>query len=1068
MYFYTKLFFFVIKSITFGAFRNTFSPPNMKNLYAILFFAVCALYVNTGKAATYTWAATSEDSYSNSSAWDLNNGSVPGTGDVVIFNGTASGDCIIDQDVEVTSITINGYSGTIKFGDAFAVTTTGVFTISSGTFDGDGQLSGFSEGLDLTVGGVCTINGTSTFITPGGFFTLNGNLTTGGTPTFTANVGTTTFLMLSATKTVQGGFTYNNLEIATEQASGSARSLALASAITVKSDLTITSTSTRGVNINTSAINLRGNLIATGYSATTFASSQSGSIILNGTSAQSIMGPISGGQFPAITINQSSTGGVSLSGAINVAGSFTYTSSGTGSVSPGASTVTILGSTAKTSFDCESTGGTRMPFNNLVLSGGAVTLSGGLRVDGALTLNTTLTTSGNTLELRGDFTNGGTFTPSSSTILLQGNNSQSLDFSNGAANTIARITCSKTGNTATITDAINLSTLLTVTGGTFNANGNITMLSTGPAASATAEVAAVTGGSITGQVTVQRHIPSWGRRFRFLASPVSGVSFSNSWQQSTHITGPGGAGNGFDATAGNSASCYTYVESTAGSNSLGWTSLSNTNSTNLTPGVGYRMFIRGSRTAGKLDGSDNTQDAITLSATGTLAVNQSTITLGCSNGCGSSDDGWHLVGNPYQATINWNSGTITKTNVANAVYVFRPETNTYAEYVSGAGTNGGSNFISPGQAMFIRSTSASSSINFPEGCKSAFSTPTNLFKTESITNQLRVKLSDQTQTTTTSDIVLRYLDSASASFDNNYDAYRMTYNANGNLSSHNGGSDFYAINTHNKADLNANDTFKLGVTLPATAASYKMSFEDVASFDPALNIYLKDNFSNTYVDLKQNSSYVFSVSSNPLTKGNDRFNILFGSGPSLPVKLINFTAVKAGENVNLAWNTQTEVNSKLFLIERSNDGRAFEQIGVIAAKGKSTTTVKYNYADNYPVANADNYYRLKMVDQDGSFEYSSIQIVGFSKSDKVNAGNNELSLSLYPVPAKSNLNIEGLEGQHCEVAISGVYGEQVASQHLAIESGKAVLDIENLKPGIYVIEVTNDNGAVSKHKFIKE
>lgn len=91
----------------------------------------------------------------------------------------------------------------------------------------------------------------------------------------------------------------------------------------------------------------------------------------------------------------------------------------------------------------------------------------------------------------------------------------------------------------------------------------------------------------------------------------------------------------------------------------------------------------------------------------------------------------------------------------------------------------------------------------------------------------------------------------------------------------------------------------------------------------------------------------------------------------LPVVLTSFDAALVGNSVYLDWTTSTEINTSHFAIERSVDGAVFETIGNVAASGNSYEPRTYGAVDSRPLF-GKNYYRLKMVDIDGSFEYSPI------------------------------------------------------------------------------------------------
>jgi len=95
---------------------------------------------------------------------------------------------------------------------------------------------------------------------------------------------------------------------------------------------------------------------------------------------------------------------------------------------------------------------------------------------------------------------------------------------------------------------------------------------------------------------------------------------------------------------------------------------------------------------------------------------------------------------------------------------------------------------------------------------------------------------------------------------------------------------------------------------------------------------------------------------------------------TLPVKLISFSGRLNGARVDLNWVTANELNTKHFEVERGSDGRNFTKIATVAAKGNSSTATSYDLVDPAPLKGV-NYYRLKIIDIDGKFEYSQIVII---------------------------------------------------------------------------------------------
>ncbi len=90
----------------------------------------------------------------------------------------------------------------------------------------------------------------------------------------------------------------------------------------------------------------------------------------------------------------------------------------------------------------------------------------------------------------------------------------------------------------------------------------------------------------------------------------------------------------------------------------------------------------------------------------------------------------------------------------------------------------------------------------------------------------------------------------------------------------------------------------------------------------------------------------------------------------VPVELTSFAAVIADDNVQLNWTTATEINNQGFEIQKRTDNGEFEKVGFVPGHGTTTDIQAYSYVDS-KVASGNYTYRLKQMDFDGSFEYSS-------------------------------------------------------------------------------------------------
>jgi hypothetical protein len=91
----------------------------------------------------------------------------------------------------------------------------------------------------------------------------------------------------------------------------------------------------------------------------------------------------------------------------------------------------------------------------------------------------------------------------------------------------------------------------------------------------------------------------------------------------------------------------------------------------------------------------------------------------------------------------------------------------------------------------------------------------------------------------------------------------------------------------------------------------------------------------------------------------------------LPVELSTFELGVKGRDVVLNWSTETEKNSDRFEIQRSTDSQNWEVIASVKAANLSNSTKEYSYTDR-KLQTAKYKYKLKMIDNDGTFTYSKI------------------------------------------------------------------------------------------------
>jgi len=199
----------------------------------------------------------------------------------------------------------------------------------------------------------------------------------------------------------------------------------------------------------------------------------------------------------------------------------------------------------------------------------------------------------------------------------------------------------------------------------------------------------------------------------------------------------------------------------------------------------------------------------------------------------------------------------------------------------------------------------------------------------------------------------------------------------------------------------------------------------------------------------------FTVSRTGVTGFSD-FVLLLTSTP-LPIKLSSFTGKNLGAVNMLNWTTATEKDASHFEIMRSNDGNKFEFLDRVNAKN-TVSGNKYEFTDTKPFEGR-NFYRLNMVDVNGKSAYSDVVVL----SVKSSAG---LSLAANPNPVNQTLNIliNGKIYGNATIQVVDITGKIV--QKMQVSSNNTSIDMSALSNGTYIIRY-NDNSNSSVIKVTK-
>ncbi len=256
-----------------------------------------------------------------------------------------------------------------------------------------------------------------------------------------------------------------------------------------------------------------------------------------------------------------------------------------------------------------------------------------------------------------------------------------------------------------------------------------------------------------------------------------------------------------------------------------------------------------------------------------------------------------------------------------------------------------------------------------------------------------------------------------------------------------------------------NDTVKI-ISLPTNAILYYngtvvTAGQVINNYDPALLTIDPDDglitviFTYSEVDAAQ-------ISSTPA-----KVTIPFTS--ALPVKLGNFSGKANDGKADLCWSVLSEINTTYYEIEKSSDGIYFEPIGRIHAKASETNQIVYTLTDSQPLK-GNNYYRIKIVDRDGSISYSNIITVNFNKTSVA-------ICTVKPNPFISSIDtdIELMKTTLIKVYITDASGKLVYQKNINCNKGANHINLNNLgelSSGIYILNVLVDNTIV-RERLVK-
>ena len=544
--------------------------------------------------------------------------------------------------------------------------------------------------------------------------------------------------------------------------------------------------------------------------------------------------------------------------ALNVGGNWTNT----GTFTPRSGTVTLNGGAQTVT---KVTGET---FFNLICAGsGTKTLGGAITTNNNLTINVgsglDVNASNFSVTVRQNWTNNGTFFPRNGTVTFNGTVAQTIGGS--PATTFYNINSGSTVGVSIIS-AQNLQGALTISATTFTTTAQTFIILSNT--TGTGRIAAIpTGMDFIGNITMQRRITG-ATSWRLLSSPVTGQTLAN-WYDDFAMQGF----TGVTQPTSSFCSVYTYDETKPFIRDTGWAKA--TNVSNSTSGnKGFLCYVG--------------PNPITVDVTGTPKKFSIAMPLDYTANNTAPHIGWNLVQNPYPSSVDWDGVGWTKTNLNNAVYVWNPALQQYASYVSGIGTNGGSNIIPSSQAFFVQANASSPSVTFTENTKSGTDQPfMHLMQSQLTFYNVTLDIfgnNNQDQT------IIRFDANATNNFDANFDAYKLVGGQSTPYLTTVMDTNDYSINSVAFSTLTI--SIPVRVKVPVTG-TYTITKNSLSNIPNSSCVILEDLLTGTTTDLQNISSYTFTIAD---TTSTPRFLIHI----SPPIQMQMFEPYCFGDSVGYA------------------------------------------------------------------------------------------------------------------------------------------------------------------------
>ena len=1028
----------------------------------------------SGGTATFTGNVNGAGLTINGSGGTLNLGTGlthTFTGDVTLTAGTLNGGSSTLNANNASSSAWNGTgtvftagTGTVNFGalgsQTLSATTT---TFNAVTFSGSGTKT---LGSATTANGTLTINSGVTLatgnnsVTFGGNFSNSGTFTAGSSPIVITSTlasqtisGFTTTGLVSMTKTGGTATFQGNVSGAGLTINGTGGTLNLGTGLThtFTGDVTLTAGTLNG---GSSILN-EDNNSATAWNGTgTVFSAGTGTVVFGAAGTQTLTA--SATTFNNLTFSNTSvktitTANVTVNGVLSMEGTATLSAAPTFGAAAKLQYNTTTGRTAGSEWitPFAATGGVYITSTGVITANAAKVFNASV----PLVINTggSLNTGNFQLTFGGNFSNSGTFTAGSSPVVIA--NTMAAQTISGFTTT-GLVSMTKTGGTATLQGNVSGAGL------TINGSGGTLNLGTGLTHTFTGDVT-LTAGTLSGGSSILNE------------NNVSGTAWNGTGTVFSAGTGTVVFGAAGAQTLTASATTFNNLTmsnsgvktiTTANVTVNGVLSMEGTATVSANPTYGSAATLQYNTSTGRTVGSEWITP---FTATGGVVIaNTGAITLNGAKVFNSSaplkiNSGSSLAMSTFLLTLNGNlvnnggttsgSGGVTITGTANqSIGSF---TNTGLLTINkSSGLDSLVGDVSCGSLTLTSGNLILANNNLTISTTAAISSSSTNYVVTDGTGQLIQNVSTTPVTFPVGPTATKY-NPIILTNTGNADNYKVRVNQNtSGFTGSNYVSDQWIVSaaTNNGTSGHINNlTLKLqwnGTDEHGGArTNYKIGVFLTSQFDIVVSNGAAG--SNPYTIQNTNT---FGGSGYDMT-GGKTFSI--AESGSLPVEISSFVVIPNGRNINLNWETQTEKNSNMFYVERSEVNKnSWETVGSVRASVLSNSPKYYSYTETNLQAGKYQY-RLKMLDNDFTYQYSSVVAIEVALPSLFTLNQNypnpfnpstKISYNL-PFDAKVTMEVFNIAGEK----VGSLVNDEKAAGYYTVDFNSTMVH-GNLSSGVYI------------------